>query len=66
MWHVSTHTQVFSENIPFSTQALLILLMSTWFEGDHSGIITWLSCSKRNKNRPKLSYSAILHKKGMK
>ena len=30
---------------------------------DHSGIITWLSCSKRNKNRRKLSYSTILYKR---
>ena len=31
IWHVSTHTYVVLENIPFSTKTLLILLMSTFF-----------------------------------
>ena len=30
-WYASTHIYVVSENIPFSTKALLILLMSTFF-----------------------------------
>ena len=31
IWHVSTHLYVVSEYIPFSTKALLILLMSAIF-----------------------------------
>ena len=31
IWHVSTHPYVVSENIPFSAQAPLILLMSVFF-----------------------------------
>ena len=31
IWHVSTNTYVVSENIPFSTKAVLILLMSIFF-----------------------------------
>ena len=31
IWHVSTNTYVVSENIPFSTKAVLILLMSVFF-----------------------------------
>ena len=30
-WYVSTHTYVVSDNIPFRTKALLILLMSAFF-----------------------------------
>ena len=30
-WCVSTHTYVVSENIPFSTKTVLILLMSAFF-----------------------------------
>ena len=30
-WHVSTYPYVVSENIPFSTKAFLILLMSAFF-----------------------------------
>ena len=31
IWHVSTHTYLVSEIIPFSTKAVLILLMSAFF-----------------------------------
>ena len=31
IWYVSTHTNVVSESIPFSTKALLILLISEFF-----------------------------------
>ena len=31
IWHVSTHSYLVSKNIPFSTQATLILLMSAFF-----------------------------------
>ena len=31
IWYVSTHTYAVSENIPFSTKTLLILLMSAFF-----------------------------------
>ena len=31
MWYVSTHTYVVSENIPCSTKAFLILLISAFF-----------------------------------
>ena len=31
IWHVITHPHVVSENIPFCTKALLLLLMSAFF-----------------------------------
>ena len=31
IWYVSTHVHVVSENVPFSTKTLLILLMSAFF-----------------------------------
>ena len=31
IWYVSTHTYIVSENIPFSTKLLLILLMPAFF-----------------------------------